>query len=155
MTATKGDTMDLDDIDKHLAIVREAGASMSLVWQALQHAADVRRELAAMKTELDREKRQRDDLEARVRQLWAHANATPVTSVHKRMHEEQELRRKTERDNQALREDLAAARRELVKANGGKNHCHITEVMAAAEKAGVSRPARQRMWTTLLAGVSM
>ena len=52
-------------------------------------------------------------------------------------------------------EDLAAARRELVKANGGKNHCHITEVMAAAEKAGVSRPARQRMWTTLLAGVSM
>ena len=144
--------MNFDDIDKHLALLADAGTSVFRVRQALEHAAGVRRELAAMKVELDHEKLQRDSLTQRVRELWEHANATPVTAVHKRMHEERELRRKLERDNEALRKELAEARREIAKAGGGKNYHHTTEVMAAADEAGVSRPARQRLFSLLRNG---
>lgn len=144
--------MNFDDIDKDLALLADAGRSLFRVRQALDDAASVRRELAAMKMELDREKLQRDSLTQRVRELWEHANATPVTAVHKRMHEERELRRAVARDNEALRKELADARRELAKAAGGKNYHHTTEVMAAADEAGVSRPARQRLFALLRPG---
>lgn len=141
--------MSIDDIDKHLALLADAGTAVFRVRQALESAASVRRELAAMKVELDREKLQRDSLTERVRALWAHANATPVTAVHKRMHEERELRRKVERDNEALRKELADARRGLAKAAGAENYHHINDVMAAAREAGVSRPAQQRLFAEL------
>lgn len=138
-----------DDIEKHIATLLGVSSAVHKVRAALENAAQVRLEIAAIKADLDRAKLFRDELDQRVRSLWNHANATPVTAVHKRMHEERELRRAMERTNEGLKKELADVRRELAKSTGDRNHHHINDVMKAAEAAGVSRPARQRLWSAL------
>lgn len=144
-----------DEIEKHLATLRDVSSAAHKVRSALENAAHVRLEIAALRADLYRAKLFRDDLARRVGALWEHANATPVTAVHKRMHEERQLRRRLERDNEALRKELAEVRRELAKTIGGQNHHHINDVMKAAEEAGISRTPRQRLWAALRPSVAV